>query len=47
MALRSVDKAKRVLGKRAQIAGLQETVKKNRVKLAAAKAELVEIRKQK
>jgi hypothetical protein len=47
MALKSVDKARKVLTKRAQVAGLQESIKKTRQKLAAAKAELVEIRRQK
>lgn len=42
-----VDKARKVLGKRAQIALFQDNIKKTRVKLASAKAELTEIRKQK
>lgn len=46
-ASRTVDKARKVLGKRAQIAQFQDSIKRTRVKLASAKAELSELRKQK
>lgn len=42
-----VDKARKVLQKRAEIARLVESVKKARQRIAGGKAELAELRKQK
>lgn len=47
MARVQLDKNRRVLLKRAEIGKLQENVKRARQRIAGAKAELAELRKQK